>query len=85
VSCPRVSSRQGRRNKPLMQPFDAYRLVELKLVYRLLHSQLPEHPALMDSQLLHDLQGYLQQRARKDGVDVSLHAEWAAWLNNLAE
>jgi hypothetical protein len=68
-----------------MQPLEEYILTELKLVYRLLHSQLPEHPALMDSQLLHDLQGYLQQRARKDGVDVSLHAEWAAWLNNPAD
>lgn len=64
-----------------MQPLDAYALAELKLVYRLLHNQLPEQPALMDSQLLHDLQSHLQQQARDAGVDVSLHAEWAAWLN----
>ena len=63
-----------------MQPLDAYALVELKLVYRLLHNQLPEQPALMDSQLLHDLQSHLQQQARDAGVDVSLHAEWAGWL-----
>ena len=56
---------------------------ELKLIYRLLHSQLPEHMALMDSQMLHDLQTYLQQQASTDGIDVSLHGEWAAWLNNL--
>ena len=66
-----------------MTPLDGYPLDELKLVYRLLHSQLPEHMALMDSQLLHDLQTYLQQQASKDGVDVSLHREWAAWLNKL--
>ena len=67
-----------------MKSLDEYPLSELKLVYRLLHSQLPEQLALMDSQLLHDLQTYLQQQAREAGVDVSLHGEWAAWLNNLA-
>jgi len=66
-----------------MKSLDEYPLSELKLVYRLLHSQLPEQLALMDSQLLQDLQTYLQQQAREDGVDVSLHGEWAAWLNNL--
>lgn len=66
-----------------MTPLDGYPLDELKLVYRLLHSQLPEHMALMDSQMLHDLQTYLQQQASIDGIDVSLHGEWAAWLNNL--
>ena len=66
-----------------MTPLDRYPLDELKLIYRLLHSQLPEHMALMDSQMLHDLQTCLQLQAGKDGVDVSLHAEWAAWLNNL--
>ncbi|MGW8228365.1 MAG: hypothetical protein ACWGOW_05655 [Gammaproteobacteria bacterium] len=66
-----------------MKPLDEYALAELKLIYRLLHGQLPEQPALMDSQLLHDLQTYLQQQAREAGVDVSLHGEWAAWLNNL--
>ena len=66
-----------------MLPVDEYNLGELKLVYRLLHNQLPKQPALMDSQLLHDLQIHLQQQARADGVDVSSHGEWAAWLNNL--
>ena len=66
-----------------MKSLDTYALSELKQVYQFLHSQLPEQPALMDSQLLHDLQTYLQQQARDAGVDISLHAEWAAWLNNL--
>ena len=65
-----------------MKALDEYALAELKLIYRLLHGQLPEQPALMDSQLLHDLQIHLQQQARADGVDVSSHGEWAAWLNN---
>ena len=66
-----------------MTPLEGYPLSELKLIYRLLHSQLPEHTDLMDSQMLHDLQTYLQQQASTDGIDVSLHGEWAAWLNNL--
>ena len=65
-----------------MKSLDGYTLGELKQVYRLLHSQLPAQPALMDNQLLHDLQTFLQQQAREAGVDVSLHAEWAVWLNN---
>ena len=66
-----------------MKTLDAYALGDLKQVYQLLHAQLPEQPALMDNQILHDLQTYLQQQAREAGVDVSLHAEWAAWLNSL--
>lgn len=58
-----------------------YSLAELKLIYQVLHAQIPHNPALMDSDLLDDLQRYLQQQAAKDGVDVSLHAQWATWLN----
>lgn len=65
-----------------MKTLAEYQLGELKLIYRLLHEQLPSNPALMDSDLLHDLQIFLQQQARHDGVDVSLHAQWASWLNN---
>jgi hypothetical protein len=57
-----------------------YPLQELKLIYRLLHSQLPQHPQLLDSELLQDLQTYLQQQAVQDGVDISHHAQWARWL-----
>jgi hypothetical protein len=63
-----------------MSVFDAYTLPELKLVYQILHQQLPDHMDLMDGAFLHDLQTQLQQLAKKDGVDVSLHAEWANWL-----
>jgi hypothetical protein len=57
-----------------------YPLQDLKLVYRLLHTQLPQHPQLIDSELLADLQRYLQQQAGHDGIDVSHHAQWARWL-----
>lgn len=64
-----------------MDRLENYPVDELKLIYRLLHSQLPQQPELMDSELLHDLQALLQQQAAADGVDVSLHAQWANWLD----
>ena len=65
-----------------MKNLDTYPLSELKLIYSLLHSQIIEQPALMDSDLLHDLQRLLQSQATQDNVDVSAHSEWAAWLAN---
>lgn len=64
-----------------MKLLSDYSLAELKLVYQILQQQLAAQPDLMDSQLLHDLQHFLQQQARAAGIDVSLHSEWAAWLN----
>jgi hypothetical protein len=63
-----------------MKLTERYALDELKQVYRVLHAALPENPELMDSALLEELQRELQERAAAEGVDVSLHAQWAAWL-----
>jgi hypothetical protein len=57
-------------------------LDEWKLVYRVLHANLSDHLELMDAQLLSDLQKHLQAEARADGVDVTDHAAWDAWLGN---
>jgi len=65
-----------------MNNIDAYELSDLKRVYRTLHGQLQQDFELMDSALLQDLQTYLQAQATAAGVDVSLHAQWAAWLND---
>jgi hypothetical protein len=59
-----------------------YPFAEQKLVYRVLHQHLIEHPELMDSEFLHDLQRSLQQRAQAEGVDVSDHGAWDDWLGN---
>ena len=59
-----------------------YPLPERKLVYRVLHRHLIEHPELMDSALLHDLQRDLQRQAQAEGVDVADHGAWDAWLGN---
>ena len=63
-----------------MRSLVQYELQELKLIYRLLHTQLPQNPRLIDSELLQDLQTYLQQQAKHDDVDISHHAQWARWL-----
>jgi len=64
-----------------VKPLNQYELADLKRIYRTLHGQLQQDFELLDSDLLHDLQGFLQDRARGDGVDVSVHAQWSAWLN----
>jgi hypothetical protein len=65
-----------------MKTLEHYELRDLKRIYRTLHGQLQQDFELMDSELLQDLQTYLQAQAKADGVDVSLHAQWAAWLND---
>lgn len=65
-----------------MKPIDHYELDDLKRIYRTLHSQLQQDFELMDSALLQDLQSCLQSRAGDAGVDVSIHAQWSAWLND---
>lgn len=63
-----------------MRVLSDYPVEELKTIYRVLHAHLPEEPTLMDAILLEDLQNHLQRKATEAGVDVSLHAQWAAWL-----
>jgi hypothetical protein len=63
-----------------MRTLKEYPVGELKLIYQALHAALPGEPELMDSLLLEDLQRFLQERATQDGVDVSTHSQWAAWL-----
>ena len=65
-----------------MKSLESYELTDLKRIYRTLHGQLQEDFELMDSELLLDLQTWLQAKAGDEGVDVSIHAQWAAWLND---
>ncbi len=57
-----------------------YEVDELKLIYKVLHTQLLQHVELMDAQLVQDLQSHLQALSKADGVDVSDHGQWSAWL-----
>lgn len=65
-----------------MKTLSDYPLTELKQIYLVLRAALTANPSLMDSDLLHDLQRHLQAAASREGVDVSLHAQWAAWLGS---
>jgi len=65
-----------------MKTLEQYEPGDLKLIYRTLHGQLQQDFELMDSELLQDLQTWLQVQAKADGIDVSLHAQWATWLND---
>ena len=64
-----------------MQHFAHFRLDELRLVYRILHSQLMTNLELMDADFFQELQDWLQYAAQGQGVDVGDHAQWAAWLD----
>lgn len=55
---------------------------ELKLIYRVLHQHLAEHPELMDTDFLIELQNYLQRQAKAAGVDISDHGAWDRWIGN---
>ena len=64
-----------------MKSLSDYQLSELKLIYNILHENIQTHFNLMDSELLSDLQTYLQQQAQKEGIDVTLHQQWKDWLD----
>ncbi len=57
---------------------------ELKLIYRVLHQHLGEHPQLMDTDFLIELQNYLQRRAKAEGIDIADHGAWDRWIGNVA-
>jgi hypothetical protein len=61
-----------------------YPLEEQKLIYRVLHRHLAQHTELLDARFFEDLQRLLQKKAREDGVDVTDHGAWDAWLGNEA-
>jgi hypothetical protein len=60
----------------------AHSVEDLKLVYRVLHRHLSQHPELMETHFLTELQNFLHARARADGVDTAHHGAWDAWLGN---
>lgn len=63
-----------------MNPLAHYPLADLKRIYLSLHAALSREPALMDSDLLADLQAHLISEARTAGIDVADHGAWALWL-----
>jgi hypothetical protein len=63
-----------------MSSLTAFATDDLKLVYRTLHANLLENEELMDSAFFSELQLWLQTIARVEGIDISDHAAWDAWL-----
>jgi len=59
-----------------------FELNEMKLIYRVLHQHLLEHPELMDAEFFEGLQRWLQTIAGSQGVDVADHSQWDQWLGN---
>ena len=66
----------------IMKTIADYSIIELKLIYGLLHASVQSHFELMDSEFLSDLQKYLQTTATLEGIDATHHAHWKAWLDN---
>lgn len=64
----------------MSRPLAHFDLSELKVVYRVLHDNLLQTPELMDAAFLQALQDWLQLCAGQQGVDISDHAQWDAWL-----
>ncbi len=64
-----------------MKALSSYAITELKLIYNVLHTNVQTHIELMDSELLSDLQSYLQSTATAEGIDVTHHEQWQAWLD----
>jgi hypothetical protein len=56
---------------------------DLKLIYRVLHQHLRQHPGLLDSQFFEDLQRHLHKQAGAEGVDIADHSAWDEWLGNV--
>ncbi len=65
-----------------MKNLQDYPVSELKLIYRTLHAELMSNTEFIDSQLLHDLQTWLQKKAAEEGVELADHRQWDAWLRN---
>lgn len=58
----------------------AHSLEDLKLIYRILHQDLRDHPELMETHFLTELQAFLHQQAQKEGIDGTDHGAWDSWL-----
>lgn len=61
-------------------------LPQLKSLYRSLFAQLRAEPGgdVDESGCLLELQVFLQRKAQEEGVDVTHHAAWEAWLGHQA-
>lgn len=57
-----------------------YKVSDLKRVYRVLHKHILVNTDLMGSEVLEDLQAYLQGVAALSGIDIANHGAWDRWI-----
>lgn len=62
-----------------MLSFDAP-VAQWKIVFRVLHANLAKELELMDADVFAEMQRQLHRAAKEEGVDVTDHAAWDAWL-----
>jgi hypothetical protein len=55
-------------------------LDDLKAVYRVLSTYLPQHPELEDNVFVESLRRLLEVQARAQGIDPVDETAWEAWL-----
>jgi len=55
-------------------------ILEWKIVFRILHANLARELELMDADVFAEMQRQLHRAAEADGVDVTDHEAWDAWL-----
>ncbi len=53
---------------------------EWKIVFRVLHANLARELELMDAEVFAEMQRQLHRAAQAQGVDVTDHEAWDAWL-----
>ena len=53
---------------------------EWKIIFRVLHANLAKELELMDAEVFAEMQRQLHRAAKDDGVDVTDHEAWDAWL-----
>jgi hypothetical protein len=64
----------------MLKNLSEYPIDELKLIYHVLHTNMPQQPQLMGSYLLQDIQAQLLQQAKEQGVELNSPQQWSDWL-----
>jgi hypothetical protein len=68
--------------KDALHPSLEANLEDLKSVYRILVSHIPDHPELEDNDFLESLRRLLVAQATAEGIDTADEEAWTAWLEN---
>ncbi|MCG8419675.1 MAG: hypothetical protein MJE77_17215 [Proteobacteria bacterium] len=56
------------------------KLNDMKLIYRVLQENMTKFPDLMECDFFDELQHFLQERAKAEGVGIADEGVWDSWL-----